>query len=117
MLNLLINNKWHDPIPSVGEWSITVTADSLSYPINASLIVSFYPNDLILQAFIPDKNLTVGRSIDIIALLPSLVGLGKTNSSVRSFAALEDATTTIFLPDGSNETLKLEGGPSNSIKC
>ena len=107
---------FYDPIPSVGEWSITVTADSLSYPVNASLIVSFYPSDLILQAFVPAENLIVGRSVDIIALLPTLVGSGKTNSSVRSIAALEDATTTIFLPDGSNETLKLEGGPSSSIR-
>ena len=108
---------FNDPIPSVGEWSITVTADSLSYPVNASLIVSFYPSDLILQAFVPAENLIVGRSVDIIALLPTLVGLEKTNnSSVRSIAALEDATTTIFLPDGSNKTLQLEGGPSNSIR-
>ena len=108
---------FNDPTPSVGEWSITVTSDSSSYPVNASLIVSFYPSDLILQAFIPAENLIVGRSIDIIALLPTLVGLGKTNNnSVRSIAALEDAITTIFLPDGSNKTLKMEGGPSNSIK-
>ena len=98
---------FNDPIPSVGEWSITVTADSLSYPVNASLIVSFYPSDLILQAFVPAENLIVGHSVDIITLLPTLVDLGKT----------EDATTTIFFPNGSNETLKLEGGPSNSIKC
>ena len=108
---------FNDPIPSVGEWSITVTADSLSYPLNASLIVSFYPSDLALQAFVPAKNLIVRCSVDIIALLLTLVGLGKTNSSVRSIAALEDATTTIFLLDGSNETLKLEGGPRNSVKC
>ena len=107
---------FNDPIPSVGEWSITVTSDCLSYPVNASLIVSFYPSDLILQAFIPAENLIVGRSIDIIALLPTLVGLGKTNNSIRTIAALENAITTIFLPDGSNKTLKLEEGPSNSIR-
>ena len=109
---------FNEPIPSVGDWSVTVTAISnfTSYPVNASLIVSFYPSDLILQAFIPAENLIAGRSIDIIALLPTMVASEKTDSSVRSIAALDNAVTTIFLPDGSNKTVDMEQSPSNSIR-
>ena len=101
-----------DPIPSVGEWSITVTSDSSSHPVNASLIASFYPSDLILQAFVPTDNLVVGQSVNINALL---VGLEKNGNSTRSIATLENAITIIYLPDGSNNTLKLEEGSSHSI--
>ena len=106
---------FYDPIPSVGEWSVTVTSDSSSYPVNASLIASFYPSDLILQAFVPAENLIVGQSIDIIALVPTSVNVGKTINSTRSIAALENAFTTIYLPDGSKKDLKMEEGPSHSV--
>ena len=105
---------FNDPIPSVGEWSITVASDSPSYPVNASLIASFYPSDLILQAFVPAENLIVGRSISIIALLPTTVGLEKVSNSTRSIATLENAITIIYLPDGSEKELKMEEGPSYS---
>ena len=104
---------FNEPMPSVGEWSITITSDFPSYPVNGSLIVSFYPSDLILQAFVPTENLVVGQSVNIIALLPTLVGLG--SNSTRSVATLENAITVVYLPDGSNKTLKLEEGPSHSI--
>ena len=105
-----------DPVPSVGEWSITVTSNSSTYPVNASLIVSFYPSDLILQAFVPAENLIVGQSIDIIAVLPNLVGLEKTSNSTRSIATLDNAITTIYLPDGTEKELKMEQGPGHSMK-
>ena len=106
---------FNDPIPSVGEWSITVTTDSSSYPVNASLIASFYPSDLILQAFVPAENLIVGQTINIIALLPVTVGLEISNST-RSIATLENAITIIYLPDGSEKELKMKEGPSYSIR-
>ena len=104
------------PIPSVGEWSITVNSNSSSYPVNASLIASFYPSDLILQAFVPTENLVVGRSVNIIASFPVSVGLGKSSNSTTSVAMLENAIAVIYLPDGSNKTLKLEEGLSHSIR-
>ena len=108
---------FNDPIPDVGEWSITVTSDSLSYPVNASLIASFYPSDLILQAFVPAENLIVGRTINIIALLPvTAVSLEKVSNSTRSIATLENAVTIIYLPDGSEKEIKMEEGPSYSVK-
>ena len=100
-------------IPSVGEWSITVNSDCSSYPVNASLIASFYPSDLILQAFVPTENLVVGQPVNIIA---TLVGLGKSGRSTRSIATLENAITIIYLPDGSNKTLKLEEDSGHSIR-
>ena len=107
---------FYEPIPSVGQWSVTVTSSSSSsYPVNASLIASFYPSDLILQAFVPAENLIVGQTVDIIALVPTTVGSGKTSNSTRSIAALDNAITTIYLPDGSKKELKLEEGPSDSI--
>ena len=72
---------FHDPIPSVGIWSIAVTSNSSSYPISASFYASFYPSDLILQSFVPAENLIVGHSINILALLPNDMSLGKTTYS------------------------------------
>ena len=109
---------FNDPIPGVGEWSITVTSDSSSYPVSASLIASFYPSDLILQAFVPAENLIVGQTINIIALLPATaaIDLEKIGNSTRSIATLENAVTIIYLPDGSEKELKMEEGPSYSVK-
>ena len=106
---------FEDPI-SVGEWHITVTSDHSFYPVNIGLIASFYPSDLILQAFVPTENLIVGKSIDIIALLPMSIGLQKTSNSTLSIATLENAITKIYLPDGNEERIKLEEGPSHSIR-
>ena len=104
---------FHDPIPSVGTWSIAVTSNSSSYPVSASFYTSFYPSDLILQTFVPAENLIVGQSIDIMALLPNEVSLGKTTNLTIYISALEKATTTIYLPDGSEEKLKLKEGTSH----
>ena len=107
---------FNDPIPSVGEWTITVTSASSSYPVNASLIASFYPSDLILQAFVPAENLIVGRSINIIALLPALAGTMKSDNSTNSVATLENAVTIVYLPDGSEKELKMEEAPNYSLR-
>ena len=105
---------FNDPIPNVGEWSVTVTSVSSSYPVNVSLIASFYPSDLTLQAFVPTENLLVGQSINIIASLPTSMSLGR-GGALRSTATLESAVTVIYLPNGNNETLKMEENPSNFI--
>ena len=107
---------FNDPIPSVGEWTITVTSASSSYPVNASLIASFYPSDLILQAFVPAENLIVGRSINIIALLPASAGMMKGDNSTNSVATLENAVTIVYLPDGSEKELKMEEAPNYSLR-
>ena len=103
---------FHDPIPNVGTWSIAVTSNTSSYPVSATFYASFYPSDLIMQAFIPPENLIVGKSIDIMALLPTEVSLGKTTNSTVYISALDKATTTIYLPDGREENVKLKEGPS-----
>ena len=103
---------FHDPIPNVGTWSIAVTSNTSSYPVSATFYASFYPSDLIMQAFIPPENLIVGQSIDIMALLPTEVSQGKTTNSTVYISALDKATTTIYLPDGREENVKLKEGPS-----
>ena len=104
---------FNDPVPSVGEWSITVTSVSSSYPVNVSLIASFYPSDLTLQAFVPTENLLVGQSVNIIASMPTSVSLGRggDDNALRSTATLESAVAVIYLPNGNNETLEME--PTN----
>ena len=105
-------------VPSVGIWSITVTVsgDSSSFPVNATFFASYYPSDLILQAFVPAENLIVGEYINIIALLPTIVGSEKTNgNATRYIAALEKATTMIHFPDGIEKNIKLRGGPSHTM--
>ena len=101
---------------SVGTWSIAVTADSSSlFPVTALLFASFYPSDLILQAFVSAEDLIVGKYINIMALLPTTVGSEMTGNSTRHIAAFEEATTMIYLPDGSEENLKLRGGPTPAM--
>ena len=103
---------FNDPIPNVGEWSVTITSVSSSSPVNVSLIASFYESDLTLQAFVPTENLLVGQSINIIASLPTSVSLDR-GGALRSTATLESAVTVIYLPNGNNETLTMEENPSN----
>ena len=104
------------PVPSVGTWSIIVTVNSsTSFPVAAMFFASFYPSDLILQAFVPAENLIVGQYINIMTLLPTTVGSEMTSNLTRHVTAFEEATTMIYLPDGSEETLKLREGLSRTM--
>ncbi|XP_065904311.1 conditioned medium factor-like isoform X2 [Dysidea avara] len=103
---------FNDPVPSVGQWTISVTSnDPSTFPAKASLIASFYPSDLILQAYVPAENLIAGRSVQIIALLPSVVKSKENINSTRSVAALDSAVTTVYLPDGTQKNVEMKEGP------
>jgi len=103
-----------DPVPSIGQWTITVSSsDPSKFPANASLIASFYPSDLILQAYVPAENLIAGRTIQIIALLPSVVKFEGNISSTISVAALDSAVTTVYLPDGTQKEVNMVQGPDD----
>ena len=104
-----------DPVPSVGQWTVTVSSkDPSKFPANASLIASFYPSDLILQAYVPSENLIAGRTVQIIALLPSVGGNSKQSiNSTRSVAALDSAVTTVYLPDGTQKEVEMVEGPDD----
>ena len=105
---------FNDPVPSVGQWTVTVSSeDSSKLPVNASLIASFYPSDLILQAYVPAENLIAGRSVQIIALLPSVVKSKENINSTRSVAALDSAVTTVYLPDGTQKNVEMKEGPDD----
>ena len=49
----------------------------------------------------PAENLIVGHSINVMALLPNDMSLGKTTNTTVYISAVDKATTTIHLPDGS----------------
>ena len=103
---------FNDPVPSVGQWTISVTSnDPSTFPAKASLIASFYPSDLTLQAYVPAENLIAGRSVQIIALLPSVVKSKENINSTRSVAALDSAVTTVYLPDGTQKNVEMKEGP------
>ena len=103
---------FNDSVP-IGQWTITVTSNDPShFPAKASLIASFYPSDLILQAYVPAENLIAGHSVQIIALLPSVVKSKQSINSTRSVATLDSAITTVYLPDGTHREVEMKEGPS-----